>query len=94
MAEGSDGRAFEIATAPHAAKATEFRDIARTVSAFNTLEVFLRDMRARYPEIGALSAIAPRPPAEASKAAARPVKADILPTGSILPIGSRRTAVR
>jgi tetratricopeptide (TPR) repeat protein len=55
MTEGPDKRAFEIATAPHAAHSAEFGDLARTVTAFSSLDAFLRDMRARYPEIGTLS---------------------------------------
>ncbi|MGD9924288.1 MAG: hypothetical protein AB7V13_23030, partial [Pseudorhodoplanes sp.] len=55
MVEGPDKRAFEIATAPHDASGEEFRDLARAVTAFTSLDAFLRDMRGRYPEIGTLS---------------------------------------
>jgi len=55
MIEGPDKRAFEIATAPQAARGEEFRDVARMVTAFSSLDDFLRDMRERYPEIGTLS---------------------------------------
>jgi tetratricopeptide (TPR) repeat protein len=55
MVDGPDKRAFEIATAPHAAKGQEFRDLAKMVTAFNSLDAFLREMRVRYPEIGTLS---------------------------------------
>lgn len=54
MAEGPDRHAFEIATSPLGATASEFKDIAKLV-AFNTLDNFLREMRERFPEIGALA---------------------------------------
>ncbi len=55
MNESPDKRAFEVATAPYEANGTEFRELAKTATAFDSLEAFLRDMRGRYPEIGALS---------------------------------------
>jgi tetratricopeptide (TPR) repeat protein len=55
MKEGPDHRSFEIATDPYAAKGVEFRDLAKSVTAFSSLESFLREMRRRYPEIGPLS---------------------------------------
>ncbi len=55
MNESPDKRAFEVATAPHEAKSTEFRDLTKAVGAHDTLDSFLRDMRGRYPEIGTLS---------------------------------------
>jgi len=59
MMEGPDRRAFEIATAPFGANAAEFRDVARVTSSSDTLSTFLREMRASYPEIGAMSGIEP-----------------------------------
>lgn len=55
MTESPDKRTFEIATAPHASQSAEFGDLAKTVTAFGSLDAFLREMRARYPEIGTLS---------------------------------------
>jgi hypothetical protein len=55
MVDGPDKRAFEIATAPQGATGEEFRELAKTVTAFSSLDAFLRDMRGRYPEIGTLS---------------------------------------
>jgi hypothetical protein len=55
MVDSPDKRAFEIATAPQAAKGEEFRDLARTATAFSSLDAFLREMRVRYPEIGTMS---------------------------------------
>ncbi|MET0277769.1 MAG: tetratricopeptide repeat protein [Pseudorhodoplanes sp.] len=55
MNESPEKRAFEIATAPHQAKSSEFSDLSKAVGANDTLDSFLRDMRGRYPEIGTLS---------------------------------------
>jgi len=57
MADGPDRHAFEVATSPQGARTAEFRDVAKLV-AFDTLENFLREMRTRFPEIGALSPVA------------------------------------
>ena len=70
MAEGPDGRAFDIASSPLIATSAEFRDVAKMIASVDTLEGFLRDMRARYPESGAISAgtaasSAPAAPAQA-----------------------------
>jgi len=45
-------------TTPFATNGAEFRAIARSAVAADTLEQFLRDMRSRYPEMTA----APPPP--------------------------------
>jgi hypothetical protein len=65
MAEGPDRHAFQVLTSPDTADAQEFRKIARAVAATDTLEAFLREMRARYPETGSFTpanaAAAPAP---------------------------------
>jgi tetratricopeptide (TPR) repeat protein len=53
MGDGLDRRAFEVITEPVAPRGGEFREIARGLAAVDTLEGFLRDLRARYPETGA-----------------------------------------
>jgi Arc/MetJ-type ribon-helix-helix transcriptional regulator len=53
MGEGPNARAFEVVTAPIEAAGTEFTAVARSIAAVDTLEAFLRDLRARYPETGA-----------------------------------------
>jgi tetratricopeptide (TPR) repeat protein len=69
MAEGPDRHAFEVVTAPFNTSAPEFADIARMVSATDTLDAFLRDIRAKYPETSAPApAVAPRPAAPAQPA--------------------------
>ncbi len=53
MAEGPDRRAFEVATGGYGTNSAEFRDVVRSVASVDTLDAFVRDMRKRYPEIGA-----------------------------------------
>src|SRR5215471_3088897 len=62
MAEGPDRRTFEVLTSPTGADTAEFREIAHTVAAVDTLEAFLRDMRARYPETGSFTPVDARKP--------------------------------
>jgi tetratricopeptide (TPR) repeat protein len=69
MAEGPDRRAFELVTDPGAGNNAEFRDVARAIAATDTLEGFLREMRARYPETGAFA------PTAQSGMASQPVPA-------------------
>jgi tetratricopeptide (TPR) repeat protein len=53
FADGADRRAFEVVTAPIGAGGTEFQDIAKKVASVDTLDAFLRDLSARYPEASA-----------------------------------------
>jgi hypothetical protein len=90
MTDAADRRAFEVATAPFGANATEFREVAKMVATSDTLGNFLREMRAGYPELGAMSGIEPATQKAAQKSAAAKGKspdnkvADSMPTGSIL----------
>jgi hypothetical protein len=88
MAVGPDRHAFDVATAPLGAKAGEFRQLSKLV-AFDTLANFLRVMRARYPETGALSALDPMPAHSRHSRRA----ADAQPTGSLAP-ATQHTASR
>lgn len=51
MANSSDARAFQLITSPAAARAREFRELARTVARSDTLAEFLNEYRKRYPDI-------------------------------------------
>ncbi len=52
--EGPDRRAFEVVTEPLGMSGTEFREVARSVATVNNLDAFLGDLRARYPNSGAV----------------------------------------
>lgn len=84
MTDGPDKRAFEVATDPQASRGEEFRDLAKTVTAYNSLDAFLRDMRGRYPEIGTLSPGETQPQIQQRQTQ---LPADRTPTASI---GKRR----
>ncbi len=73
MAEGVDRRAFEVVTAPFNTNAPEFAEIARRIAATDTLDAFLRDIRARFPETAAPPAAPAKPvkPGTDASAAAR-----------------------
>jgi tetratricopeptide (TPR) repeat protein len=82
MAEGPDRRAFEVLSAPNSTDTTEFREIARAVAAVDTLDGFLRDLRARYPETGSFTPIDARRAPPGPQSRARPVEAPST-TGSV-----------
>jgi tetratricopeptide (TPR) repeat protein len=65
MVDTPDRHAFEVVSAPTGPEGSEFKDVAQVVSGMNTLEAFLRDMRARYPDAGPVS-----PQGEGGKSAA------------------------
>jgi hypothetical protein len=65
MAQTPDAKAFETASAPLGTSGKEFRDIAHAAASVDTLEGFLRDMQARYPDAGAAPSASPAPAASA-----------------------------
>jgi len=70
MAQTPDAQAFEIVSAPLGTSGKEFRDIARAAASTDTLNGFLRDMQARYPEASPLPQSTPAAAAPASAAPA------------------------
>ncbi len=52
MADGPDGHAFEVVTAPIGTGGAEFKGVAQSVASVDTLDAFLADMRKRYPDAG------------------------------------------
>jgi hypothetical protein len=54
MNDGPDRRAFDVVTAPIGTGGDEFREVVRSIATVDTLEAFLRDLRGRYPETGAM----------------------------------------
>jgi hypothetical protein len=90
MAQGPDGRAFDVVTGGLGVSSPEFREVARLVASGDTLSAFLRELKARYPEMhGVLPEEAERP----EKGAARP-QADAEPTGSIVRKTVKRISAR
>jgi tetratricopeptide (TPR) repeat protein len=104
MMEGPGRRAFEVATSPLSATTDEFRDVVRRIASADTLEGFLRDLNARFPETGSFG---PQPasasPPSAAPAPPRPVPGsarlrgpagDPAPTGSVALRATARTVAR
>jgi tetratricopeptide (TPR) repeat protein len=93
MAEGPDRGAFEVLSAPNSIDTIEFRQIAQTVAAVDTLDAFLRDLRARYPETGSFTPVEARRPAAPGPQSQAPVAAPAT-TGSVQQKPKLRAAVR
>jgi hypothetical protein len=70
MAGTPDARAFEIVSAPLGSAGEDFTSIARAAAASDTLDDFLRDMKARYSESNPISS---GPPDYAPETPAKPV---------------------
>ena len=70
MLEGPDRRAFEVVTAPLNSSPKEFSEIARVVASTDTLDGFLRDIRARFQDnsVPILNAPATQAPSPATPA--------------------------
>ncbi len=54
MNEGPDKRAFELITSGLGSSSAAFREVARIVGSMDSLSAFLRDLKARYPEMHSL----------------------------------------
>ncbi|MGB2598709.1 MAG: tetratricopeptide repeat protein, partial [Pseudolabrys sp.] len=57
FADGPDRRAFDVVTAPIGTNGVEFQDVAKKIASVDTLDTFLRDLRARYPDSSAVSPV-------------------------------------
>jgi hypothetical protein len=90
MAETPDAHAFQIASSPLGAGSTEFAAVAHAAAAVDTLDSFLRDMRARYPDLNG-AAPAPADPAP-SASSGEPAKAPS--PGAQSPVPPARAAGR
>jgi tetratricopeptide (TPR) repeat protein len=84
MGEGPDRRAFDVITEPVDASGADFRAVAHSVAAVDTLYSFLRDLRARYPETGASTKIGP-PKTSLLPSNTESAKPDPGTTGSTMP---------
>jgi tetratricopeptide (TPR) repeat protein len=83
MAEGPDARLFAVITGPLGAASPEFREATRAAMSVGTLEAFLRDLRARFPDTPPQPAAAPAalpnvpsriPPGPGQRAANEPAR--------------------
>jgi hypothetical protein len=72
MSEGPDRNAFEVVTEPAGAGGAEFRDVAKSVAAVDTLDGFLRAMRTRSSDGGAVRGNVSPQPEKQSQAAPIP----------------------
>src|SRR5580704_10014296 len=72
MAATPDARAFEIVSAPLGTSGEEFGAIAHAAASVDTLESFLRDMKARYPDSAAATAPTAPPAAAGQGVSAQP----------------------
>ena len=95
MAGTPDAHAFEVVSAPLGTSGTEFAAIAHAAAAVDTLDGFLRDMQARYPDASAAPPSAAQPAPPDAPQAATPAPA-VPPIPSIVPPAraSGRTALR
>jgi hypothetical protein len=81
MAETPDARAFNVVSAPLGTSGDAFGAIAHAAAAVDTLESFLRDLKAHYPDSTALSGpttphpVAPGTPSAAGSPATQPAAA-------------------
>src|SRR5580698_11045772 len=97
MAETPDAHAFQVASAPQGASGAEFTAIAHAAAAVDTLEGFLRDMHARYPDASSMpSADAPAvPDSRPSASNDLPSAKDLMPAAPVPPArAAGRTAQR
>jgi hypothetical protein len=72
-----------VVSTPVGTGGQEFQDIARRVASVDTLDTFLRDMRARYPEAALV------PAADPAKAATTP---PVNPADQVMPIAPAKPA--
>jgi tetratricopeptide (TPR) repeat protein len=95
MAEGADRNVFEIVSAPTGASGSEFRELVKTVAAVDTLDGFLRELRARFPETGAVApAASAARPANAPPPETKPKPAASTLGAAPIPAGLRQAATR
>ncbi len=82
-----DMTSFEIASAPLGASGTEFAAVAHAAAAGDTLDGFLRDMQARYPDMSDA-------PPNSAPAASSGAPAEAPPPDILSPVPPARAAGR
>ena len=95
MAGTPDAHAFDVVSAPLGTSGKEFAAIAHAAAAVDTLDGFLRDMQARYPDASAAPPAAPQPAPPDAPQSATPAPV-VPPMPTIVPPAraSGRTALR
>lgn len=93
MAQTPDAHDFAIVSGPLGTSGAKFANIARAAAAGDTLEDFLRDMQARYPDASILPPASSSRPVSSAAPAPRPVAA-ALPSPASLAGATSRTAQR
>jgi tetratricopeptide (TPR) repeat protein len=96
MAQTPDAHVFEIVSSPLGSSGEQFAAIAHAATSIDTLEGFLRDLQARYPESASASPSQSPPPAPPQAASQPP---GLRPSAPVLPPAaparaSGRTAMR
>ena len=95
MAGTPDAHAFDVVSAPLGTSGTEFAAIAHAAAAVDTLDGFLRDMQARYPDASAAPPNAAQPtPPDAPQAGSPAPTVPPIPSIVPPPRASGRTALR
>jgi len=95
MAGTPDAHAFDVVSAPLGTSGTEFTAIAHAAAAVDTLDGFLRDMQARYPDASAAPPDAgPPAPPDAPQAVTPAPTVPPLPSIVPPPRAAGRTALR
>ena len=88
MAATPDGHIFEIVSAPLGTSGDQFSAIAHAATSIDTLEGFLRDMKARYPEAAGAG---PLPAAPVASQPAPPTPPPVRPAGRSAQNGAGQT---
>jgi tetratricopeptide (TPR) repeat protein len=83
MVSTPDAHAFQVVSAPLGASGEEFTAVAHAAASVDTLETFLREMKARYPDSNAVAPPTELPPPAPPSASAAPP--DTLPAVPDLP---------
>jgi hypothetical protein len=92
MADGPDGQAFRLITGGLGPSSAEFREVAQVAASGSTLQSFLRDLMARYPEMRAASRGGSAKPAAAPAPAK--TESDPSPTGAVSRARPQRISAR
>jgi tetratricopeptide (TPR) repeat protein len=83
MADTPDARVFDIVSAPLGSSGDQFAAIAHAATSIDTLEGFLREMKARYPDSNSSQPMAAAPSAAPPQASSQPP--DAQPVAPALP---------